>query len=281
MKNLLQKIIRFIIIDLQYFSTNLSLKRKTLDVLRTNSRLFSNLLLKPKSLQPVIIGDRLVYYDTLFATKTLLTTIYDFYIETKMATLLPSKPVVIDVGANIGQFVVAVKSFYPNAQIYSVEPDRDVYQILNKNIKQFKKVTSFNYGLSNKEGRVDFYKSNSFSEWSGLHPLEGHNYEKISVQIKRGDRLFSSITHIDLLKIDVEGAELEVLQGMKKTISKCKYILIEASIMRNPSDLGSKNVLTFLFENNYTIDHIGRIFSDDKGQYQGAVDILLKNRLYE
>lgn len=275
------KIIRFIEIDLQYLKTSLPFWQKIFDIIRTNSRLLINIVGRKKIYSPVLIGGNKIFYDTPFATKTLLTTIYDFYTETKRASIIQKKPVILDIGANIGQFIVAVKSFYPEAVIYSCEPDEDVFKILKKNALNYKNVKVYNYGLSNKSGQSVFYKSEEFSEWSGLKPLDGHKYSKTQIDLRQGDQLFKSIKLIDLIKIDVEGAELEVLKGMKNIISRSKYILLEASILRSPVDVGSKKVLLFLFEHNFSLNHVGRIFSDNTGNYQGAVDILLKNDKYE
>ncbi len=100
------------------------------------------------------------------------------------------------------------------------------------------------------------------------------------VNAKKGDDIFQSLKKIDLLKIDVEGAELEVIKGMKNAMKKSKYVLIELSLDRNNSDPGSNKVVREMLNNNFHIYHIGRIFSPGVGEQQGAVDVLFKNVNY-
>ena len=187
MNRLAQLVKRFIEIDFQYMQTSLPFMQKVMDIISTDVRLIINHVIQPKKFHPVQFGNTKIFYDTKYATKTLLTTVYDFYVETRLASILPKNPVVLDIGANIGQFVVAVKSFYPRAKIYSYEPDKDVFLLLKDNASQFHNTYVFNYGLSDKNRKAIFYRSNNFSEWSSLKPMEGYEYTKTEADLKKGD----------------------------------------------------------------------------------------------
>jgi FkbM family methyltransferase len=189
-------------------------------------------------------------------------------------------PVIIDIGANIGQFLYATKTLFPKSKVYSVEPDSSVFSILQKNAKNYSGVKIFNNALSKVGKTLKFYISKEFSEWSSLKRLDGKEYREIEVVAVRGDTLFNNVKKVDLLKIDVEGAEYEVLLGMPKLLKRSKYLLLEVSLDRTPTDIGSSKVFKLLLDSNFSIYRIGRMFSAGMGKEQGAVDILFKNMTF-
>lgn len=283
MKKYFNRAIRFLEIDCQYLSTNLPLSVKIYNVFITNVIILRNILFRSTNFSIQLKKEK-IFYDTIFATKTFLAATYDFYIETKKLSILPREPVVVDIGANIGQYLFAVKSFFPKAKIYSFEPDPNIVQVLKKNVVQYSRTHIYEVALGNQKGNFDFYRSKHFSEWSSLIKPSDDRYEKITVPVKKGDNIdsLSKLEEIDLLKIDVEGAELKVVEGMLKTIRKSKYLLIETSLARDMQHNATNKLLILLFSEGFTLDHIGRIFSDGIGKTQGAADLLFFNRrLYE
>lgn len=273
---MIARIIRFIQIDYDYFSVTLPFFRKIRDVFFTNVVIVSNLFLKRDS-GLITLGFLRIAYDTPYATKTFLAAVYDFYIETKRISIFSKNPVIIDVGANIGQYLFAIKSFLPESRVYCFEPDPTIFLLLKRNATFYRNVTIFPFGLSDRAGEVSFFRSKDFSEWSSLiKPQEGRSYEKITTNVKKGDAVFKDLDKIDLLKIDVEGAELSVVRGMIKTLRKAKYLLIETSLARD-MDNNTNELFTLLINEGFQVDHIGRIFSEGVGRTQGAVDLLFRN----
>lgn len=276
----MKKIYRFIQIDMQYMIVSRPLIEKVINIINTNLKIIKNLTFSKKKFKSLKFNGQNVIYDTPFATKTFLAAIYDFYHESQKGRIFTSKnPIIIDIGANIGQFLYATKTFYPGAEIHSVEPDSRIFKLLRQNSKSLNSIFLYNYALSNVNKKMKFYVSDDFSEWSGLKKIKGKKYHEILVEAKKGDEIFQKIKKIDLLKIDVEGSELDVIKGMNGTLKKSKYVLIELSLDRNSSDLGSSRVIQEMLNNNFYIFHIGRIFSPGVGEQQGAVDVLFKNKV--
>lgn len=277
----IKKLLRSLEIDFNYLSLPINQSNKFMDVAKTNLYLAINLMSKKILMSNIKIGKIQLSYDSVYATKIFLDTCYDFYIETHRLSILPKNPVIIDVGANIGQFMFAVKSFFPNSYVYSFEPDPDIYLHLEKNASQFSNTKTFCTALSDKKGEEEFYRDKDFSVWSSLvKPGSGRKFSKIKVAMSTGDNMLSKIKKIDLIKIDVEGAELEVLLGMKNTVKKSKYLLIESSLARESGDEGSGKLISHIINNNFILHSVGRIYQDGKGGTQGAVDLLFKNKKY-
>ncbi len=153
----------------------------------------------------------------------------------------------IDVGVNRGQTISFVKKFNSSVKIFGFEPNKNLLNDLRK--RNFKNLTLFNYGCSNFDGRLIFNEnildeSSTFekvkedSKWLkkkafilGVPAKEliKNSYEVKVVQLADFiNKKLNNLT-IDLIKIDVEGHELKVLEGLfyKTLNSKIRYIQVE------------------------------------------------------
>jgi FkbM family methyltransferase len=145
----------------------------------------------------------------------------------KIAYRLPRDPVIFDVGANEGQYARIVREAMPGARIFSFEPGPTAFERL-KVAKIGGVFVPIQAALGAIEGETVLfdYKERAGSEFASLIPgvieqFRGAEAQEISVAITTLDAFARrrSIDKIDLLKIDVEGAELGVLQGAREMIA--------------------------------------------------------------
>ena len=87
---------------------------------------------------------------------TLQSNIIDFFDEIVSSHVLGAAPFIVDVGANIGQFVNAAKLFYPEARIVSFEPDPETFADLEVNTRKMTHVELHNIGLGDREEFLHF-----------------------------------------------------------------------------------------------------------------------------
>lgn len=162
-----------------------------------------------------------------------------YKIVTRLRSLKIFPETVIDVGANTGQFSMAVmKVLMPRYSII-IEANPALEGNLTKNLSEFNNKRILINGIGNIDGTLEF-NVNSNSQVSSFLAL-GDDRKKMfpnnkviksqSIKIKRLDSLLENTipNKKTLLKIDVQGYEKEVLLGAKETLKKCSWVLIEIS----------------------------------------------------
>jgi FkbM family methyltransferase len=187
-------------------------------------------------------------------------------------------PVIIDAGANIGRATLYFKYIYPEATIYAFEPDKKSFQVLEKNIKEnrLENVHAFNIALSDKKGKITFYTSENSGdlEMSIIKGRNNRNSNEVTVQ---ADSLVSYIKHkeIDLIKMDIEGAEKIVLQDLykKNGFGNVKQFIIEFHQVIGEDAFSLDMLLKLLREKGfyYYIDANGLNFDFGKKGCQAAM----------
>ena len=156
-------------------------------------------------------------------------------------------PVVIDVGANIGQFMAAIKAFHPTASVLSIEPDPDSHAQLLGNVGVRSEVTAVAAAAGAAPGTLTLHR-HELSVMSTLRPGDAAGYDaarQTRVPVETLDSLAEGLGTIDLLKIDVEGFELDVLEGAAAVLARTRFVLIEIGLGRDSSE-DNLRVLTLL-----------------------------------
>ncbi len=148
---------------------------------------------------------------------------------------------IIDGGANVGQFSRAAAENFPGSWIIAFEPLPDVAEEFREKLSdQSHRVRMIQTALGRKEGVVSFHR-NSFSLSSSVLPLsENHrrafpfasDVSKVTVPISTLDKALKkeNLEGPILLKLDLQGFELEALRGGVATLQKVDAILLESSI---------------------------------------------------
>jgi FkbM family methyltransferase len=138
----------------------------------------------------------------------------------------------LDVGANTGQFAAEWRKIFPACNIISIEPN----PYCEKGLKKIG-VKYFQCGISDKIGELELIlpkaKSNSkgasFYKEINFNSLPDTEILKIKVPVTTLDHLFPNDI-FDVIKIDVQGAELDVINGGGMTLAKSSYVIIEVSL---------------------------------------------------
>ena len=136
--------------------------------------------------------------------------------------------VVIDVGAHIGIYTIkAARSVGSNGRVIAVEPHPENFRLMLQNIalNKLDNVTPVQVALSNHEGYVKLYLSNSSDKHSIVYQASAQCMKVPSLTLD-GLLRHLDIDYVDLIKIDVEGAEMDVLEGARQTLKKSEKIVV-------------------------------------------------------
>lgn len=152
--------------------------------------------------------------------------------EYEFAVQVPPQAI-IDAGANIGLASIYFANRYPEATIIAIEPEASNYELLMKNTARYRNVIPLNAALWNKNevinlvdpglGKWGFMtqeatqQSESFGDVS--HLVQGMTVDKIMDE--------NGLNKVDILKIDIEGAEREVFSDTTRWLERVNSLIIE------------------------------------------------------
>ena len=139
---------------------------------------------------------------------------------------------VLDIGAHIGDFTSNLSRLAPECIFVMVEANPHCEPYLSKLSHAYEILALSNYvGTTN----IHIEKSNNIGTGASIYRentewYADDKFELIETQVNTLDNLnYFSDEMIDLVKIDVQGAELDILNGGSKTIKRSKYVLLEVS----------------------------------------------------
>ena len=144
------------------------------------------------------------------------------------------RPAVFDGGAHVGDFAQGVLDARPRATVHAFEPASDTFAALASRFPHG--VQLHNYGLSDFEGEASLYVDGKQSLAASLFPQERRHWEHHNefhgvgdVKIRTIDSVCAEegIDRIDLLKLDIEGAELAALKGAQRMLARKRIGLIQ------------------------------------------------------
>lgn len=269
-KNIVNLILRSIQLDLQFLIIpKISFSDKILFIFSKYILILKNFVFGFKLGKSYIkIFSRKYFYDDKFGISFLQSLYVDNAFLKKYIT---RDGVVVDIGANVGQFNFFCKNYLKARKIYSFEPVKQTYKILTRNVEK----NIYNYAITNKSS-LHIYIPNTSLAASNFQASKNDQIEKVKCKKIDDIEEIQNESHIDLFKIDTEGSEYDVIQASRDIIKKSKYILIEVSITRKSSGtfLDTMTILKNIIPNVQLI-YIGRYFENNG--ITEAVDMLFCN----
>jgi len=142
--------------------------------------------------------------------------------------------VVVDVGVNIGQTLLKIASFKDDVTYFGFEPNPTCYAYSRRLIQKNKleKYKLFPVGLSERFQLLSLVGDNDYAGGASIIKNFRNNRDRYkneqTVAVAEGDKALTeeAIEKIDFIKVDVEGAELEVMKGFKNTLAKYRPLVM-------------------------------------------------------
>ncbi len=174
--------------------------------------------------------------------------------------ILKNPRTIIDVGANYGTYSFFLSKIYPQTKIIAFEPGTSSYTVLRRIIKKFglKNVFPVKKGLGNKDEDKEIimpaqYTIIAYVSDKNTPKKKGDTSENIQIVTLDSFVKKNDIKDIDFIKCDVEGFELNVFEGAKKTLSQMKpTILVEIEERHTKKyNLNPQQVMSFMKKLGY------------------------------
>lgn len=148
--------------------------------------------------------------------------------------------VVVDVGANVGDWTAGVLDITDPQRVLVFEPSPDVFPVVQERFADRPQVTVVQAAVGDADGTTVFHVTRHSHNASVLRPranaqaLIDHGGEvdrEVRVDMVRLDTALADVPSVDVLKVDVQGFERSVLAGGPKTLEKTSWVLIEANFV--------------------------------------------------
>jgi FkbM family methyltransferase len=155
------------------------------------------------------------------------------------------KPVIVDIGANIGDSLIYFKWLYPESRIFAYEPHPKAFSLLEKNVEinKFKDVYLFNEGLGNENANTELYDDSEGTFEASTIILGGFksdlenksNIKNVRLRKVSDCKELLSLKKISLLKIDIEGGESALFRDLDELLRKTEKVIMEFHLFPNNS----------------------------------------------
>lgn len=222
-----------------YFLKNLKLVERNNQWLRSSLPLAEKLEYYPLialSYAEMLAGKKKIRYlgrDFYFdnpATPLNLQT-YPYEISKKLLSNMDHLPkTILSVGGNIGQFARTIGYFSSGkAHIDIFEPNPAIFPLLKKNMQGYSHAHAFNYGVSSRDTEAKLFFARNHSGQGSVISGNCGDYPttEVNISLTSHPMTLTGREKYDLVKIDVEGSEIEVIGGLKGI--KSRYVYIEVS----------------------------------------------------
>ena len=163
---------------------------------------------------------------------------------------------VVELGAFYGFGTMKLSDMVGNnGQVIAIEADKKNFQILKKNIEMNKisNVITINKGVWNESGKGTLYKIKN--QGNSLVPefLKNNSKDEIDIDTLDNIMISNNLDSVDLISMEINGAEIEALQGMTKILSQNKLRIIAAGWYEHDNELSFKKLVSILEKNNFKV----------------------------
>lgn len=134
---------------------------------------------------------------------------------------------IADVGANLGYFALQeAKVVGPKGVVYAIEPIPQNFFLLKHNValNNLENIQVFNLAIGDEDGSLDLFLSYA-SNWASAFKTPINIDQKITVPSKRLDTFLKDKGKVDLVRMDVEGYETKIVDGMEETLKQKNLML--------------------------------------------------------
>jgi FkbM family methyltransferase len=147
-----------------------------------------------------------------------------------LLSMQQQQPVVLDIGANIGNHAVAISPYCTQLYCFEIQPQLATLLQDNLRLNQIKQAQVFAFGLSDQDRTLPVYIDNAgnLGRSTVEQGIQLIKHTEKRAKVRRGDDVLAEhlVSKVDLIKIDIEGHEIMALLGLQQTIVKHRPIIV-------------------------------------------------------
>ena len=203
-------------------------------------------------------------------------------LESVLRSLIQPGMCCVDVGASFGFFSILMGSLTgPSGRVYSLEPYSDAFHLLGRNIRENqmeKTVRAYNLAAHERNGKATLgFRADAGNGNTGplflIHEESrfSSSHGAFEISCRRLDDLISPQTHVDLVKIAVQGSEPHVIRGMQRILRKEKPILLielNEFWLEHSAGAGAESLLALLDDSGYIPYELNAFLSAARAPYR-------------
>ncbi len=197
---------------------------------------------------------------------------------------------IVDIGANRGQFTLISRRVFPKARIYSFEPLEEPAKIFKQIFDKDPEIYLFPYaiGKAKTTAAIHVTKDDDSSSLLPITKTQSNMFpgatekETRQVLVSPLSQLIdpASIPSASLLKIDVQGYELDVLQGCEDVLQKFSHLYIECSFIElYEGQALAHQIIAWLEQRNFILSGIHNLYYGKNGMAIQADFLFSKNKI--
>lgn len=189
--------------------------------------------------------------DVITYEQVILNREYEFDVNRKPG-------IILDAGANIGLTSIYFSNTFPEATIFALEPEKSNFDLMKENVRRYKNITPIHGALWDKQEEIDLIDPGQ-GHW-GFMVEKDADHNRLAAEISHRvqgwtvDQIIKKnhIESIDILKMDIEGAELEVFSDPSSWIGDVGALIVELHERMKPGIEKTFAIATSAFENRWT-----------------------------
>lgn len=167
---------------------------------------------------------------------------HDYNFIKPLLTGMNNPPLIIDAGANVGAFAVYCLSIRPDAVIHSLEPAADTFRLLSANAAPRASWHVYQLALWGEDGTVEFQTDDAVSAGNRVHMNGANTYSVPAARLETFITQHIGDALIDILKMDIEGAEEVVLFDAEHLLGRVQHLIIEI----HPNSVDEERVMALI-----------------------------------
>jgi FkbM family methyltransferase len=170
--------------------------------------------------KPSTYQGRFLYYRGMYEERVIRT----------LSKLLAPSMTFLDIGANVGLYTIVAGHLLRSGRVIAIEPQPDLCATLRENValNRLSNVTIHECALGQRNGNAELFQMSRTNDGEAtLNPANSRTFGSLSVRVRTAKEIVDR--PIDCMKIDVEGAELDVLRGFEELFQRSvpQFIFLE------------------------------------------------------